>query len=235
MPADPDGLRRDIVAVCQRLYQRGFIAGTEGNVSVLEGPERLWITPSGHHKGLLQSADLCSLISRDTCCSATAIPQVKRRCTWRCTVVDLIFVLSYTRTRRWRQPSRWLATAWNRLYSPRLSWPWERCQQFRIRCLPRGSLPTTSVRPCAKPRQPCWKIMAVSRLAPRFKQPLTRWKSLSVPLRSSIWRSSSDVFNRCRRRQSLPCRRCDRASRGIFRHPGSVRSVPGWRRMTCAG
>src|SRR5262252_10961375 len=58
MPADTDGLRRDIVAVCQRLSQRGFIAGTEGNVSALEGPERLWITPSGHHKGLLQSADL---------------------------------------------------------------------------------------------------------------------------------------------------------------------------------
>ena len=58
MPADTDVLRRDIVAVCQRLYQRGFIAGTEGNVSALEGPDRLWITPSGHHKGLLQPADL---------------------------------------------------------------------------------------------------------------------------------------------------------------------------------
>jgi L-fuculose-phosphate aldolase len=58
MPADTDVLRRDIVAVCQRLYQRGFIAGTEGNVSALEGPDRLWITPSGHHKGLLQAADL---------------------------------------------------------------------------------------------------------------------------------------------------------------------------------
>ena len=58
MPADADMLRRDIVAVCQRLYQRGFIAGTEGNVSALEGPDRLWITPSGYHKGLLQPADL---------------------------------------------------------------------------------------------------------------------------------------------------------------------------------
>jgi len=58
MPADTDVLRRDIVAVCQRLYQRGFIAGTEGNVSALEGPNRLWITPSGYHKGLLQPADL---------------------------------------------------------------------------------------------------------------------------------------------------------------------------------
>jgi len=58
MPADTDVLRRDIVAVCQRLYQRGFIAGTEGNVSALERPDRLWITPSGYHKGLLQPADL---------------------------------------------------------------------------------------------------------------------------------------------------------------------------------
>ena len=58
MPTDADLIRRDIVAVCQRLYQRGFIAGTEGNVSALEAPDRLWITPSGHHKGLLQPADL---------------------------------------------------------------------------------------------------------------------------------------------------------------------------------
>src|SRR3989442_13971808 len=40
------------------MYQLGFISGTEGNVSVLEAPDRLWITPSGHHKGLLQPADL---------------------------------------------------------------------------------------------------------------------------------------------------------------------------------
>jgi len=58
MSTDADLIRRDIVAVCQRLYQRGFIAGTEGNVSALEAPERLWITPAGHHKGLLQPADL---------------------------------------------------------------------------------------------------------------------------------------------------------------------------------
>src|SRR5256712_13028955 len=58
MPTDADLIRRDIVAVCQRLYQRGFIGGTEGNVSALEPPDRLWITPSGHHKGLLQPADL---------------------------------------------------------------------------------------------------------------------------------------------------------------------------------
>jgi len=58
MPTASDLIRRDIVAVCQRLYQRGFIAGTEGNVSALEAPDRLWITPAGYHKGLLQPTDL---------------------------------------------------------------------------------------------------------------------------------------------------------------------------------
>ena len=58
MPTAAEVLRRDLVAVCQRLYQRGFIAGTEGNVSALEAPDRLWITPSGAHKGLLHAADL---------------------------------------------------------------------------------------------------------------------------------------------------------------------------------
>ena len=58
MPTASDLLRRDLVAVCQRLYQRGFIAGTEGNVSALEAPDRLWITPAGYHKGLLQPTDL---------------------------------------------------------------------------------------------------------------------------------------------------------------------------------
>jgi ribulose-5-phosphate 4-epimerase/fuculose-1-phosphate aldolase len=58
MPTDADVMRRDIVTVCQRLYQRGFIAGTEGNVSAITDQDRLWITPSGHHKGCLQPSDL---------------------------------------------------------------------------------------------------------------------------------------------------------------------------------
>src|SRR5438093_243739 len=32
MPTDADLIRRDIVAVCQRLYLRGFIGGTDGDV-----------------------------------------------------------------------------------------------------------------------------------------------------------------------------------------------------------
>lgn len=53
-----DPVCADIVRICQYLYQRGFIAGTEGNVSVRVGSECLWITPSGCHKGFLRATEL---------------------------------------------------------------------------------------------------------------------------------------------------------------------------------
>ncbi|MEB3198711.1 MAG: class II aldolase/adducin family protein [Candidatus Sericytochromatia bacterium] len=44
--------RRDIVAVCAAMYQKGFLAATDGNVSVRCG-DRLLVTPSGVAKGQL--------------------------------------------------------------------------------------------------------------------------------------------------------------------------------------
>ena len=42
--------RRDIVQVCRRLYERGLIAGPDGNVSVRLGPDRILVTPAGMSK-----------------------------------------------------------------------------------------------------------------------------------------------------------------------------------------
>ena len=50
--------RDQIVRVCRRMYERGTIAGTDGNVSVRLGEEQLLITPSGVHKGDLAQEDL---------------------------------------------------------------------------------------------------------------------------------------------------------------------------------
>ena len=43
-------LRREVVRVCQRLYERGLIAGPDGNVSVRVAPDRLLVTPAGMSK-----------------------------------------------------------------------------------------------------------------------------------------------------------------------------------------
>lgn len=50
--------RREIVRVCRRLYERGLIAGQEGNVSVRLDAARILVTPAGMSKGELGAGDL---------------------------------------------------------------------------------------------------------------------------------------------------------------------------------
>lgn len=50
--------RTEIVRVCRLLYERGLIAGGDGNASVRLSGERILITPSGLHKGALTEGDL---------------------------------------------------------------------------------------------------------------------------------------------------------------------------------
>lgn len=59
-PMDMNGqpLAAEIVQICSQMYQKGFIASSEGNVSVRLGPDRLLITPRGAHKGFLQTEQL---------------------------------------------------------------------------------------------------------------------------------------------------------------------------------
>lgn len=42
--------RREIVRICQRLYERGLIAGPDGNVSVRVDVDRVLVTPAGMSK-----------------------------------------------------------------------------------------------------------------------------------------------------------------------------------------
>jgi L-fuculose-phosphate aldolase len=42
--------RAAVVRVCRRLWERGLIAGPDGNVSVRLGPDRLLVTPPGRSK-----------------------------------------------------------------------------------------------------------------------------------------------------------------------------------------
>ena len=55
---DAAAVRREIVTVCQRLWERGLIAGPEGNVSVRLAADRILVTPAGMSKVDVRSADL---------------------------------------------------------------------------------------------------------------------------------------------------------------------------------
>lgn len=51
-------LRREVVAVCRRLWERGLIAGPDGNVSVRLAPDRILVTPAGVSKVDVRAEDL---------------------------------------------------------------------------------------------------------------------------------------------------------------------------------
>ena len=47
-------IRQEIVKIGRLMYDKGFIAASDGNISVRLAPNRILITPSGLHKGLLE-------------------------------------------------------------------------------------------------------------------------------------------------------------------------------------
>jgi L-fuculose-phosphate aldolase len=57
-------LRRDIVRVCRRLYERGLIAGGEGNVSARLEDGNILITPAGASKVDVMEEDLVVVDAR---------------------------------------------------------------------------------------------------------------------------------------------------------------------------
>ena len=56
-----DELREAVCVVCRRLYERGLIAGRDGNVSVRLAEESLLITPAGLSKVDVRPEDLVEL------------------------------------------------------------------------------------------------------------------------------------------------------------------------------
>ena len=58
-------LRREITRVCRRLYERGLIAGAEGNVSVRLADGQILITPSGVPKIDVSPSDLVIVDPQD--------------------------------------------------------------------------------------------------------------------------------------------------------------------------
>src|SRR5271154_3295184 len=50
--------RRDICAVGRWIHERGFVASTDGNISLRLGPDRILITPTSISKGMMTPDDL---------------------------------------------------------------------------------------------------------------------------------------------------------------------------------
>src|SRR4051794_11675359 len=68
MPGAPatDEARRAVVHVCRRLWERGLIAGQDGNVSVRLPSGRILVTPAGLSKVECEPGDLVELAPEGT-------------------------------------------------------------------------------------------------------------------------------------------------------------------------
>jgi L-fuculose-phosphate aldolase len=51
-------LREEIVRVCRLVWERGWVAASDGNASIRLGRDRLLVTPSGLSKGFLSASDI---------------------------------------------------------------------------------------------------------------------------------------------------------------------------------
>jgi L-fuculose-phosphate aldolase len=50
--------RRDVVEIGRRIWQRGYVAANDGNLSVRVAPDRIVVTPTGRSKGFLRPDEL---------------------------------------------------------------------------------------------------------------------------------------------------------------------------------
>lgn len=54
-------LKQDICEIGRRLYQRGFAAANDGNITVRIGENEVLCTPTMHSKGFLKPEDICTI------------------------------------------------------------------------------------------------------------------------------------------------------------------------------
>lgn len=57
-PRTEPQLREEVIQVCQLMWQKGYVAATDGNVSHRLGKDRFLCTPSGFSKGLIRADQL---------------------------------------------------------------------------------------------------------------------------------------------------------------------------------
>jgi L-fuculose-phosphate aldolase len=50
--------KKEIIEIGKRMYQKGYVVASEGNMSIRLGENRILVTPAGKNKGFLEDKDL---------------------------------------------------------------------------------------------------------------------------------------------------------------------------------
>lgn len=61
-----ENFKDKIITVCKRLHERNLLAAADGNVSVRETDQKIWITPSGQTKAFISNSELACIDLNNT-------------------------------------------------------------------------------------------------------------------------------------------------------------------------
>ena len=105
MPKTEQQLREDIVQVGRLIFDKGWVAANDGNITIRLDDERLLATPTGVSKGMMRPEDMivCN-IQGDKLCGERNAP-AKWGCTSRFTRCGRTYAPWCMRIRRWPQDS----------------------------------------------------------------------------------------------------------------------------------
>ncbi|OYZ20091.1 MAG: aldolase [Bdellovibrio sp. 28-41-41] len=66
-----ENIKNKIIEVCQRLHDRNLLAAADGNVSVKENDQTIWITPTGQTKAFMNNQELAQITQDNKIISGT--------------------------------------------------------------------------------------------------------------------------------------------------------------------
>ena len=76
-------LKRDIVEAGRRVYERGYVASNDGNISARVDQKRVIITPTGVSKGFMSPEDLVLVDMEGNILDGRKRPSLTRRAVFR--------------------------------------------------------------------------------------------------------------------------------------------------------
>ena len=100
-------LKEDIVEVGRRIYNLGFVAANDGNISVRTGDNEILTTPTGVSKGFMTPDMIIKVDMAGNQLEGELKPSSELRLHLKSTGKARMFGRSCTPTRRWPPPLPW--------------------------------------------------------------------------------------------------------------------------------
>ena len=112
MAQSPFEIKKEICDVGKRIYDHGFVAANDGNISVKVGPNEFYCTPTGVSKGYMTPDMIIRIDGQGNEIDGKLTPPPRSRCTCACIRSVRMPALSCMHILPWLPPSRSRALPW---------------------------------------------------------------------------------------------------------------------------